>query len=102
MTYIWYTNNTNEGYNSMVNQVSANSDTITDSISNGRGWTHFESVANDYIVMDSAKYANDVWDIVTNSCRPIEMHVDIEAYGSMKSKFDKIGFDCHEARILAF
>ena len=102
MTYIWYTENTGDGYKSMVNQVSYNSDTITESISNGMGWTHFESVTNDYIVMDSKKYANDIWDVVARSCKPIEMHVDIEAYGSMKSKFDKLRFNCNEARILAF
>lgn len=102
MTYIWYTNNIQHGYTEMTNRIEENNDGILDSVSNDRGWIHFESKVNDYIIMDSEKYAHDLWSIVTKSPKPVYLTVDSQAYKTIKARLTNLRFTDEEVALLSF
>ena len=102
MTYIWYTNNIEHGYTEMNNQIDENNDGILEWISNDRGWIHFESKVNDYITMDSERYAHDLWSIVTKSPKPVYLTVDSQAYETIKLRLANLRFTDKEVALLAF
>lgn len=92
MTYIWYTDDMDNGYAAMNRQLDENKDTILESIANNRGWAHLEGVASDYIVIPANEgYSDIIMDVIQKSCKPIYVKTDNRLFNNVTDRVNKLG-----------
>ena len=91
MTYIWYTDNMDNGYAAMYKQLDKNDDIILESIANNSGWGHLEGVSSDYIVIPAnGGHSDIIMDVIQKSCKPIHILTDAKLLKNVTDRVTKL------------